>query len=54
MSREAEAKIILAVLGMPTKQQNPNAVYTFLAFADVGPRAAWSAAEPVRRTPHDA
>lgn len=53
MSREAEAKIILAVLGMPTKQQNPNAVYTFLAFTDVGPNTAWGAAHAVRRTPHD-
>lgn len=48
-----EAKQILAALGMPKAQQNPNAVYTFLAFAGVGPRVAWSRASTPRLTPHD-
>jgi type II restriction enzyme len=47
------AKVILAALGMPKAQQNPNAVYTFLAFAGVGPRAEWSSASTPRLTPHD-
>jgi type II restriction enzyme len=38
---------------MPTEQQNPNAVYTLLAFANIGPRTAWSKASDPRRTPHD-
>ncbi len=53
MTREEEARTILAALGMPERQQNPNAVYTFLAFADVGPEGEWRDARPVRRTPHD-
>lgn len=48
-----DAKLILAALGMPKAQQNPNAIYTFLAFASVGPRAAWSSASTPRLTPHD-
>lgn len=48
-----EAKEILAALGMPTPQQNPNAIYTFLAFANVGPRASWSSASAPRLKPHD-
>jgi type II restriction enzyme len=38
---------------MPAAQQNPNAVYTLLAFANVGPRTAWHKASDPRRTPHD-
>jgi type II restriction enzyme len=53
VTREDEARAILAALGMPPRQQNPNAVYTFLAFADVGPKGKWKDAEAVRRTPHD-
>jgi len=48
-----EGRAILAALGMPSRQQNANAIYTFLAFADVGPKTAWSAASDPRRTPHD-
>jgi hypothetical protein len=48
-----DAKEILMAFGMPAEQQNPNAVYTLLAFADVGPRTAWSRASNPRRTPHD-
>jgi type II restriction enzyme len=48
-----QAKEILAVLGMPKAQQNPNAIYTFLAFANVGPRVSWSASTAPRLTPHD-
>lgn len=51
--RLAEAQAILAALGMPKPQQNPNAVYTFLAFANVGPRVPWSSAAAPRLTPHD-
>jgi type II restriction enzyme len=48
-----DAKAILAALGMPMAQQNPNAVYTLLAFANIGPRTPWSKASNPRRTPHD-
>jgi hypothetical protein len=48
-----DAKEILAAFGMPTEQQNPNAVYTLLAFANIGPRTPWSKASNPRRTPHD-
>jgi len=51
--RQDEAKTLLAALGMPAPQQNDNAVYTLLAFADVGPKTAWSAARSPRLTPHD-
>lgn len=37
---------------MPKQQQNENAVYTLLAFADVGPKTPWSRARDVRRNPH--
>ena len=50
--RLREARTILAALGMPKPQQNPNAVYTFLAFANVGPRSAWMNAAAPRLTPH--
>lgn len=48
-----DAKVILEALGMPAAQQNPNAVYTLLAFADVGPKTSWSKASDPRLTPHD-
>lgn len=48
-----QAKEILAALGMPKPQQNPNAIYTFLAFANVRPGASWSSAAAPRLTPHD-
>ncbi|MDQ3034267.1 MAG: restriction endonuclease [Myxococcota bacterium] len=48
-----EAKEILAALGMPKPQQNPNAIYTFVAFANVGPRTSWAEASAPRLTPHD-
>lgn len=48
-----DAKMILVELGMPKQQQNPNAVYTFLAFANIGPRTAWAIATAQRCTPHD-
>lgn len=51
--RATEAKVLLAALGMPVAQQNDNAVYTLLAFADIGPKTPWSAASTPRRTPHD-
>ena len=46
-----EAKLILAALGMPKTQQNPNAVYTFLAFADekYGKTYAENTRETIRR-----
>ena len=47
-----DAKQILAALGMPKAQQNPNAIYTLLAFAGVGPRGRWSNAQSRRLTPH--
>jgi type II restriction enzyme len=47
-----EAKEILGAFGMPKAQQNPNAIYTLLAFAGIGPRARWSDAEKPRLTPH--
>ena len=57
MSRECrklrEAKEILAAIGMPKAQQNPNAIYTFLAFSNVRQRALWSSATAPRLTPHD-
>jgi hypothetical protein len=43
-----EAKQILAALGMPKAQQNPNAVYTFLAFAPASGRARRGRALPRR------
>lgn len=49
----AEAKAVLQALGLPRAQQNPNAVYTLLAFADIGPTAAWLEAEAPRRNPHE-
>jgi hypothetical protein len=51
--RTDDAKRILAAFGMPRAQQNPNAIYTLLAFADIGPRTSWSRAGSPRRTPHD-
>jgi type II restriction enzyme len=48
-----QAKEILAALGMPKGQQNPNAIYTLLAFASVSPRTSWSRATTPRLTPHD-
>jgi hypothetical protein len=48
-----DAKAVLAAFGMPPGQQNPNAVYTLLAFANIGPKTAWSKASNPRRTPHD-
>jgi type II restriction enzyme len=48
-----QAKEILAALGMPNPQQNTNAIYTFLAFANVAPRASWTSATAPRLTPHD-
>jgi type II restriction enzyme len=48
-----EAKEILAALGMPKPQQNPNAIYTFVAFANIGPRSTWASATAPRLTPHD-
>lgn len=51
--RVDEAKRILAVLGMPPAQQNDNAAYTLLAFADVGPKTPWIKAQAPRLTPHD-
>jgi len=47
-----EAREILAALGMPKPQQCPNALYTFLAFAGIGPRAPWATARNPRLTPH--
>lgn len=51
--RRTEAKALLAALGMPAAQQNDNAAYTLLAFADIGPKTPWSAASAPRLTPHD-
>lgn len=51
--RLAEARQVLAALGMPKPQQNPNAIYTLLAFTGVGPRARWPSARNPRLTPHD-
>ncbi|MFO0685355.1 MAG: BsuBI/PstI family type II restriction endonuclease [Sandaracinus sp.] len=51
--RLEDAKAILAALGMPARQQNPNAIYTFVAFANVGPRDAWSSVGTPRLNPHD-
>lgn len=48
-----DAKEILAAFGMPAEQQNPNAVYTLLAFASIGPKTPWIKASNPRRTPHD-
>jgi type II restriction enzyme len=47
------AKEILAALGMPPAQRNPNAVFTLLAFSNVRPETPWSDATDIRRTPHD-
>lgn len=38
---------------MPAAQQNDNAAYTLIAFAAVGPRAAWATASAPRLRPHD-
>lgn len=51
--RLTEAKALLAALGMPVAQQNDNAAYTLLAFADIGPKTSWSAASAPRLKPHD-
>lgn len=51
--RVDEAKTILAALGMPEAQQNDNAAYTILAFADVGPKTPWAKAQAPRLKPHD-
>lgn len=51
-ARIKEAKTILAVLGMPSAQQNDNAAYTLLACAGVGPEAPWASAHALRVTPH--
>jgi len=37
---------------MPKGQQNPNAIYTLLAFANIGPRTPWASAVALRLTPH--
>lgn len=52
-TKQDEARTILKALGMPPKQQNDNAIYTLLAFANVGPETPWPRAEAVRRTPHE-
>ena len=52
MSKVDDAQEILRELGMPPAQQNPNAAYTLLAFAAIGPRTAWNRAEAIRTNPH--
>jgi len=52
VSKVEDAKAILKALGMPPAQQNDNAAYTLLAFANVGPKTPWSKAESVRGNPH--
>lgn len=52
MSRVDDAKDILRHLGFPRRQQNDNAAYTLLAFAEVGPDDPWSSAQAVRTNPH--
>lgn len=37
---------------MPKQQQNDNAAYTLLAFADIGPKTPWRRARDVRLNPH--
>jgi type II restriction enzyme len=51
--KPGDAKSILAALGMPAAQQNPNAIHTLLAFAEVTPSSAWSRASSPRLKPHD-
>jgi type II restriction enzyme len=51
--RRAEAKEVLAAMGMPIAQQNDNAIYSLLAFAALGPKTPWSAAQAPRLTPHE-
>ncbi len=53
MSKLDDAREVLDALGMPKRQQNDNAAYTLLAFADVGPRTPWARARDVRLKPHD-
>lgn len=52
MSKRDDAIEILVALGMPRRQQNDNAIYTLLAFANVGPNTSWARAQALRLNPH--